>query len=590
MKEPMKNAHVFLILMVSTAAFSACKDAETPTDAGFRLQRTDGPRTVIDGGVIMDSEIESHSDAALRPLDALVFPETIDQLTISIRTGTGTYHGTNDNALGLCLSENDCFVLNVAGVDDFRRGEVDVYHFEGINLPRSDVNRVEIRSRSGDDRWVPACMQIQFDGEQVYCNPEIYQKFGNDVGEVENWTDPDFLHLACTSCYASPLTHGPMIGAVHPDAAHIWLRSDATREVKIHVYETGGATVSQSTYTLAENDYAHTFRFDALVPDTRYSYRIEIEDFISQDYSFKTGPENRAPVKYSFSFGSCAKVEDQSIFSEIAKTNPDLFLFIGDNHYANSNQLNTLRWFYRWSLERPERLALAQTVPTIAIWDDHDFTGNNSNGYAMGKNKALRVFKEYWANPGYGLPETPGVFFNYRYGDTEFFMLDDRYYRGLDGTMLGQTQTNWLLTQLASSTAVFKFLVIGSQWTSFGSADSWAAFPQAAEALYSEIENRRISGVVLISGDIHRSEFRAIVRTGSSAYDLPELTSSPLANSNSSCRSDSEQRDCVDEGNYFIAVDVDTTESDPRLDARIIHGDGTTKASWSIRASELRAP
>jgi len=582
--------HITPVLIAFVLFAIGCKDPEPAKSDGGEIEAVDADRTMIDGGIIIDSETMMDSDAGLAGLDALVFPETIDKLTVSIRTGTGTYHGTDDNTLGLCLSESDCYVLNVLDVDDFRRGEVDVYHFENINLPRSRVNRVEIRSRSGGDRWVPACMQMQFDGEQVYCNPEIYQKFGDDTGEIENWADPDFLHLSCSSCYPSPITHGPMIGSVHPESAHIWLRTDTTREVKIHVFNVLGSTLSQSAYTLATNDYAHTFRIDALAPNTNYSYRIEIDDFNSETFNFKTGPENQAPVKYSFGVGSCSKLEDQSIFSEIAKTNPDLFLFIGDNHYANSNNLNTLRWYYRWSLERPERLALAQTVPTIAVWDDHDFTGNNTNGYAIGKDTALRVFKEYWANPSSGLSETPGVFFSYRYGDTEFFMLDDRYYRTLDGSLLGQTQTNWLITQLGSSTAVFKFLVSGSQWTQLGSADSWAAFPQATEDLFSELENRQISGVVLVSGDIHRSEFRLLSRTGTNAYNLPELTSSPLANTNSSCRSDSEVSDCFDEGNYFISVEVDTTQADPKLDAHIIAGDGTIKASWTIRASELQAP
>ena len=110
------------------------------------------------------------------------------------------------------------------------------------------------------------------------------------------------------------------------------------------------------------------------------------------------------------------------------------------------------------------------------------------------------------------------------------------------------------------------------------------------QAENSEIENRRINGVVLVSGDVHRSEFRLISRTGTTAYNLPELTSSPMANTNSSCRSNAEIRDCFDEDNYFVTVEVDTTLSDPKLDARIIAGDGTTKASWTIQASELRAP
>ena len=80
------------------------------------------------------------------------YPDVIDTLVVSIRTGDNEFDDTDNNTLALCLSASDCFPLNVVDVDDFRLGEIDVYHFEGINLPRSEV----ARSRSAPIAWAGA--------------------------------------------------------------------------------------------------------------------------------------------------------------------------------------------------------------------------------------------------------------------------------------------------------------------------------------------------------------------------------------------------------------------------------------------------
>ena len=180
---------------------------------------------VIDQGIVSDG-------AGCVDPGLPAFPSVIDILTIAIRTGDGVNDGTDANQLSLCLTATDCWRLNVADVNDFRVGEFDVYHFEGIDLPRSAADRVQILSVNGADRWVPSCMEIQFDGEPVYCEL-VSAPFGNDTGEVEDWTDPNGLHLGCDTCYPTAQTHGPMVGAVTPDTARLWFRTDATRQAAV---------------------------------------------------------------------------------------------------------------------------------------------------------------------------------------------------------------------------------------------------------------------------------------------------------------------------------------------------------------------
>lgn len=521
------------------------------------------------------------------------FPDTIDVLSVSIRTGWDVYNGTNSNDLSLCLSADDCFVLDVQDIDDFEVGAMDVFHFEGVGLPRDAVDRVEIRSSNGSDQWRPVCMEIRFDGEPVYCSP-LGMRFGNeDDDEVEQWSDPEGLHNACTTCWEEPLTHGPMVGAVTDTTVRLLLRADATRRVGVHVGTAGGeAPVAAWVYPSASEDFVAEAEVTGLEPETDYVYWLELDGQAASTLgSFRTAPAPGQPDTLRVAFGSCTKNDEQPAFEQIRLYDPDLFFFLGDNHYANSDDLGALRWYYRWGLERQHRAELAAVTSTLATWDDHDFVGNNTDGYEAGKDVALRAFEEYWANPSAGTAELPGVFFSHSWGDVDLFFVDDRYYREFDDNILGAQQDAWLRQELAASSATFKLIVCGSQWTDDGSDDSWAEYPEARDALFEFLVEQDIGGVVLLSGDIHRSELRSIDRTDAGGYDLPELTSSPLANSSSTCTDDGEEQlACADGSSFFITMDIDTLAPDPVLTAAIVNEFGYEEASMTVLASELQVP
>jgi alkaline phosphatase D len=79
---------------------------------------------------------------------------------------------------------------------------------------------------------------------------------------------------------------------------------------------------------------------------------------------------------------------------------------------------------------------------------------------------------------------------------------------------------------LVASQATFKFLVSGSQWESRGRSDSWASFVRERNELFQFIEDRRVGGVVLLSGDRH-------VTAGYQVQGrFIEFTSSPFAAEN----------------------------------------------------------
>lgn len=555
--------------------------------------------------------------------------DSFDAVTLTVRTKTGTQAGTG-NTVTACLTATDCYTLDRLQVSDLQPGRIDAFQFElPASLPRSGIDRVQlaITGEAPLNDWEPACISLQVDGEPVACWDEAHPVTGvfpfmlGDNSTLPPgtevittlWSDPAWRERnACTSCYPELLTHGPMIGAVEPDGALIWVRTDVSRRVGLRL--SGGPALESAPVvawadTSPKNDFTAVLETRQLQPGTAYYYGVEIDGMLYRDpsWTFTTPPPRGQQGTFTFGVGSCARREHpQDIFGPIARAKPDLFLFVGDNHYGDATNLGAQRWNYQYMAESARRLLFA-TVPSLAIWDDHDFLGNDSNGTDSRRDLARRAFREYWANPSYG-QDGQGIYFRHSYGDVDFFMLDGRTSRDpTDGTvifgdpqgrpsLLGSTQTTWFIEQLRASTATFKFVVIGSQWTRHGNPDSWSSFIDARDALFDAIAEHRIEGVVLLSGDRHRSEYRLLPRPA--AYDLPEITSSPLANEVREC--DFEDDDLMfceglnpDTGEQYYQVSfltVDTTLVDPKVSATLYrHKNGALEPvfTWDIKRSEL---
>ena len=542
---------------------------------------------VVDNGVITDG-------AGCRDPGYPTLPDLVDILHLTLRTGEGTFDGTDDGEVSVCLSESACFTPYKPEWNDLESGALDVVAFEGLGLDRSTLDRMTLSTTDGSDHWRPVGLEISLDGERLYCR-ELDLDLGNEADETLSWTDPEGLGTGCDTVFDSPLTHGPIVGGIGPDRVRLWYRTDATRHVILRVADDPddlpGAAPVHHGYPAAADDFTESVDITGLVAGRSYGWSLEIDGVVYGPWTFTTPPEDEDPGIFKLAFGSCSKQDDQPVFGAVLDWDPDMFLFLGDAHYANSDDLGDLRQFYRWAHERPLRRDLIAETPIVSTWDDHDFTGNNTDGSEPGRDTALRVFKEYTPNATYGTDDVPGVFTRQRWGQVELFLIDDRYYRGLDGTMLGAEQAAWLRDALADSTATFKLIASGSQFTPYGSDDSWASFPDAWYELRSALVEDGISGVVLLSGDIHRFEGR-LLTPADGGYDLPEITSSPLAyDPPTSCGSDSGEPDrffCEGGVRGFAGLEIDTTLADPTLTATWFDEDGVELYSWGTTVSALQ--
>ena len=107
-------------------------------------------------------------------------------------------------------------------------------------------------------------------------------------------------------------------------------------------------------------------------------------------------------------------------------------------------------------------------------------------------------------------------------------------------TLLGAAQWKWLRRELKASTAPFKVLACGMIWNGAvrpGKKDHWGTYPHERDGLFDFIGKEKITGVVLVGGDIHRTRVLRHKTTKQTGYDVPELITSPahasvIANAN----------------------------------------------------------
>jgi alkaline phosphatase D len=249
-----------------------------------------------------------------------------------------------------------------------------------------------------------------------------------------------------------------------------------------------------------------------------------------------------------------------------SRTNIDLLLMLGDNHYADSTDPAKQRPAYYDQRRQAGYRALTERTPTYAIWDDHDFGANDSDGTAAGKEISLRTFQQFWANPAYGQADSAGVQFKLSRGDIDFFMLDNRYHRSpnsatqdVSKTMLGKEQLAWFKRELVASKAKVKFIASGSSWQTHGTKDSWASFDGERQEIWKFIKDHEINDVIFLSGDRH---FTA-------GYQVQgrfiEVTSGPIGSGNAKTRNTPEMFLHYNDGKLYCVFDVDTTGLEPKV-------------------------
>jgi len=344
-----------------------------------------------------------------------------------------------------------------------------------------------------------------------------------------------------------------MHGFVDYASALVWIQTDAPGPVEIAWRVEGEEQVRRMALdAIARDENVVVARLSGLLPGKQVSYAIS-GDGERREGVLRAQPRwtRSADAKdISIAIGSCFFLADANpiwgsqnygggyeIFDAIAAKKPDAMVWMGDNLYFQpQDELDAGQMAARYRRQRtfPPLKSLLTTTSNVAIWDDHDYGPNDADlSYTM-KGEALTLFRRYWANPSYGLPETAGVFGRARFGDVDIFLLDDRYYRsannlldGPDKTMFGARQLEWLRNALVYSSAPIKLVVNGSQmWNRINKFEGWNHFTAEQRGFADWLLAQRVEGLIFLSGDRHYTELLKVDRIG--GYPIYEFTSSPL--------------------------------------------------------------
>ncbi len=421
----------------------------------------------------------------------------------------------------------------------------------------------------------------------------------------------------------SLLQSGPMLGAIEMREAKIWLQTKVPANVEIKYWQADNPRNKLVTEEYVSENPANTYliRLPYLEPGTTYRYEVYINHKkVNFDYplKFKTPPLwqwRTDPPEFRVALGSCFFVNEQKydrpgkpygkhsreIIEQLTRENADIMLWLGDNvYYREADWFSLSGMIYRYTHVRSQpylQKFLASAIH-LAIWDDHDFGPNDSDGSFRDKENALNVFKWFWANPTYGTKEVPGIFTYYEYGDVAFFLTDNRYHRSANGRvsgkkqLLGDEQIDWLINALKSSRAKFKIIAFGNQVLNPAAKyeNYNASFEEERSKLLDLIVQENIPGVFFLSGDRHHTELTKY-KPRRDFYPLYDLTVSPLSSS---------AHDSSNEGNYLrvpgtmVATQnyAILTFSGPRKDRqmKITVKDYQGNIQWEkvIKASQLK--
>jgi alkaline phosphatase D len=272
----------------------------------------------------------------------------------------------------------------------------------------------------------------------------------------------------------------------------------------------------------------------------------------------------------------------------------DFTIWMGDHvYFLNPKHWGSHRGMSDRYREVRSKIPYLQTLldirPQYAIWDDHEYGPNNANGTWLLKDTSLSVFKTMWANPSYGLPDVPGVFFHVHHADAEFFFTDGRYHCYPWKQMFGPQQMEWLKSALSASDARFKFVVCGSQVISnSATTENLRRYPDEYRELMEFIGEHAIEGVVFLSGDRHFSEISLLERPGK--YPLYDLTCSALTSfyfphgkyNDFQVKGSFTSRSC------YGRITLMGSNEDRRCRMEWIDRKGKVLRTWEIRADQLR--
>jgi alkaline phosphatase D len=276
-------------------------------------------------------------------------------------------------------------------------------------------------------------------------------------------------------------------------------------------------------------------------------------------FSCANTKENSSKIKienthYTIAFGSCNKQNQKNVlWQEIKKNEPNLWIWGGDNIYADTDNMSKLKADYAALSQQKGYAELVQNISVMATWDDHDYGFNDSGTEFPKKRESQQAFLDFFkVAENSPRRKQEGIYhsevFKVKEGSIKVIVLDTRYFRTAlttsktkkkryepntteEGSVLGEKQWKWLTNELYTSSADFNIIVSSIQFLSSEHGfETWGNFPKEVEKLKNTIVKSNAKGVLILSGDRHISEFSK-TKIENLSFPLIDFTSSGLTHS-----------------------------------------------------------
>ena len=315
-------------------------------------------------------------------------------------------------------------------------------------------------------------------------------------------------------------------------------------------------------------------------------------------------------------FGSCATQEKPlPIYDAIVAFKPQLYLALGDNIYADTQDMKVMAEKYERMKTLPAYAKLIKSCPVLGTWDDHDMGKNDAGVEYPKKKEAQELFHDFFDTPKDSPKRTQeGVYSSETLGPEgkrlQIIMLDTRYFRtalkrgkrepGMTYTpyipdndeaaaVLGEAQWKWLGEELRKP-ADLRLLVSSIQVVANDHGfEKWGNMPIERTRLLKLIAETKAEHVVVLSGDRHLAELS--LETQGVPYPIYDLTSSGLNQASKTWRAPEKNTHGVATmpyGDNFGSVLIDWDAKEPAVSLQIHNEKGDVVIRHDVPLSVLK--
>jgi alkaline phosphatase D len=326
---------------------------------------------------------------------------------------------------------------------------------------------------------------------------------------------------------------------------------------------------------------------------------------------------NQKPAVTKIAFGSCGDQDyPQPVLSLAANNKPDAFVFLGDNIYGDTKNMDTLENKYKRWQAQPDFKKLDSSTKIFATWDDHDFGWNDDGKYYPFKNESKELFLKYFKVPAESDRRKHEGIYTTEYVKTgdktiQLILLDVRTFRNnlllydtsaklprdhyfytpdykpyttTDSTLLGAEQWKWLEGEL-SKPADLRLICSGSQFSiEYNGYEAWANFPHEQKRMLELIKKTKANGAMFLTGDVHYAEISRLQEEG--LYPIYDVTASGITSTWDFATLNKNRIEGPVMDNHFGLLTI-TWEKDPVIKMEIIDKFNNQRIEYTIKASEI---